>query len=43
MAVISYDAYETIDATKLKLAKYFAQWRVLGTNLEFRYGSKLVW
>jgi hypothetical protein len=43
MAVISYDAYETIDATQLKLAKYFAQWRVLGTNLEFRYGSKLVW
>jgi hypothetical protein len=43
MAVISYDAYETVDGTQLKLAKYFAQWVVSGSNLNFRYGSKLVW
>jgi hypothetical protein len=43
MSVISYDAYETVDGTQLKLAKYFAQWNVSGTGLRFRYGSKLIW
>jgi len=43
MSVISYDAYETIDGTQLKIAKYYAQWRLNGSNIEFRYGSKMTW
>jgi hypothetical protein len=43
MSVISYDAYETVDASQLKIAKYYAQWYVTGTSLGFRYGSKMTW
>jgi hypothetical protein len=43
MSVISYDAYDFVDGTQLKIAKYFAQWYVTGTSLGFRYGSKLTW
>ena len=43
MAVISYDAYETVESEQLKIAKYYAQWRLNGSNIEFRYGSKVVW
>jgi hypothetical protein len=43
MSVISYDAYETVDASQLKIAKYYAQWYITGTSLGFRYGSKMTW
>lgn len=43
MSVISYDAYETVTSGQLVIAKYFAQWSISGTNINFRYGSKLVW
>lgn len=43
MSVISYDAYETVDSGQLKIAKYFAQWSISTSNINFRYGSKLVW
>lgn len=47
MAVISYDAYETVDGSgQLKIAKYFAQVQrqQVGTSaaLGFRYASKVV-
>jgi hypothetical protein len=43
MSLISYDAYDFIDGTQLKIAKYFAHWYVTGSSLGFRYGSKLTW
>jgi hypothetical protein len=42
MSVISYDAFDIIDGSQLRLAKYFAQWYVTGTSLGFRYGSKVI-
>ncbi len=43
MSVLSYDAYETVDGTQLKIAKYYMQWYITGTSIGFRYGSKMTW